>query len=593
MTNLISDSFINSLLARVDIVDVINTRVALQKKGKNYTACCPFHAEKTPSFSVDQQKQFYHCFGCGVSGDAIKFLREIDHLTFVEAIEVLASQLGIKVPTSNNNLDPKEYVAKEIYEVLSIAAEFFQMQLKKHVTAKSAVDYLKARGLDGITAKNFNIGYAPPGWENLKQYVLTHTSFTLQHLEQAGLLITKDTSSYDRFRNRIMFPIRDRKGRVIGFGGRVMTADEEPKYLNSPETAVFNKGKELYGLWETKKFPDQLTKLIVVEGYMDVVALAQAGINNVVAILGTALTSVNIKLLFRLVPEIIFCFDADNAGRKAAWRALEICLPNIKSNVKVNFLFLPEAEDPDSYIRKHGKDKFLEQVERAVSLADFLFRHLANQMDLELTEDRAAFAVRARELLQQIPDGVLKHMMFDRLADLAGLDRAFLAADLKSEYFYAPRNRQYNQKMSTQSPKSPMIFALALLLMHRELIILLKDDELEHCIDVDLPGAELFFAVVGILKETPNATFAEISAILPADIAKRFAPEELGGLALFVPKAGVEKEFLGIIAKIKTLYDDQKLGVLLAKAKSEGLLATDKVQLQQLLLKKDIKYVAE
>lgn len=593
MTNLIPDSFINSLLARVDIVDVINARIPLQKKGKNYTACCPFHTEKTPSFSVDQQKQFYHCFGCNASGDAIKFLRDLDQLTFVEAIEVLASQLGLKVPTSHNNADPKEQVAKEIYEVLNVAAEFFHQQLKNHATAKIAVDYLKARGLDGTTAKNFKIGYAPPGWENLKQYVLHNTSFTLQHLEQAGLLITKETSAYDRFRNRIMFPIRDRKGRVIGFGGRVMTADEEPKYLNSPETAVFNKGKELYGLWEAKSSPDHLAKLVVVEGYMDVVALAQAGINNVVAILGTALTAENIKLLFRLVSEIIFCFDADNAGRKAAWRALEVCLPNITPNVKVNFLFLPEAEDPDSYIRKYGKDKFLEQITRAASLADFLFRHLANQMDLELTEDRAVFAVRARELLQQIPDGVLKHMLFDRLADLAGLDRAVLTANTKSAHFYGQNHRPYNKNMPTQGPKSPTIFALALLLMYRELIVLLQGDELEYCRAVDLPGAELFFAVVSILKATPKATFAEISASLPVDLAKRFAPEELRGFALFVPTAGVEKEFLGIIAKIKMLYDDQKLELLLVKAKLEGLSATEKVQLQQLLLNKGTKYVAE
>lgn len=593
MANLIPESFINTILSRIDIVDVINTRVSLQKKGKNYTARCPFHAEKTPSFTVDQAKQFYHCFGCGASGDAIKFLREIDNLTFVEAIEILASQLGIKVPTEHNVDPKKENAAKEIYEVLAVATEFFKLQLKNHSASKNAIEYLKSRGLTGSIAKAFNIGYAPPGWENLKQYVLKNTTFTAKHLEQAGLLITKGNSSYDRFRNRIMFPILDRKGRIIGFGGRVITATEEPKYLNSPETIVFNKGRELYGLYEAKLLSDALTKLIVVEGYMDVLALSQANINNVVAILGTALTSENIKLLFQLVPEIIFCFDADNAGRKAAWRALEICLPNIKPNVRVCFLFLPEAEDPDSYIRKYGRAKFLEQIKRAVSLADFFFRHLANQMDLELTEDRAAFAVRARELLQQIPDGVFKHMMFDRLANLAGLDRAFLELGTEQKYPYTQKNKQFDNKPSTQLPKSPIVLALALLLMYPELIDLLKDDDIEHYKNVTLPGAKLFFSVANILKEKPKASFSEISAILPSDIAKRFVPEELQSFAVFVPKAGVEKEFLGIIIKIKMLYDEQMLDTLLSKAKIEGLSAAEKVQLQQLLLKKDVKYVAE
>jgi DNA primase len=592
MAKLIPENFINNLLARIDLVDLINARVPLQKKGKNYTARCPFHAEKTPSFSVDPAKQFYHCFGCGASGDAIKFLRTIDNLTFVEAVEILAASQGLQLPTESNT-EKQAPVAKEIYEVLAVAAKFYSQQLKTHPAAKAVIAYLQARGLSGHTAKKFNLGYAPPGWENLKQYVLQHTGFTLAHLEQAGLLITKANSAYDRFRHRVMFPIYNRKGQVIGFGGRVITPTEEPKYLNSPETVVFNKGKELYGLHEARLHSDKLTKLIVVEGYMDVLALSQANINNVIAILGTALTIENIKLLFRLVPEIIFCFDADSAGQKAAWKALELCLPLLKPTVKVYFLFLPEPEDPDSYLRKYGKDKFLEQINRAVSLADYFFSHLTHQMDLELTEDRAAFAGHARELLQQIPDGVFKHMMFDRLANLASIDRAFLEAEFpvnqnkthENNYF---KKQTLNKKPgSWQLPKSPAIFAVALLLKYPELINLLPNDDIEHYKNVALPGAELFFSLASILKIKPQVSFAEIKALLPPSIAKRFVPEELSNLASLVPKTGIEQEFLGIMLKIKALAAEQNLETLLNKAKITELSAKEKVQLQQLLLAKD------
>jgi DNA primase len=600
MANLIPDSFIETLLAKVDIVDLIGARVPLQKKGKNYLAKCPFHAEKTPSFSVDQSKQFYHCFGCGASGDAISFLREIDRLSFIEAVEILASQLSMQIPKEYNNEGTKKQAIDEIYAVLEVAAEFFKMQLKNHPAASHVIAYLKSRGLDGNTAKRFNVGYAPPGWESLKQHVLKNTSYTIKHMEQAGLVVAKENSAYDRFRNRVMFPIKDRRGKIVGFGGRVITTTEEPKYLNSPESIVFSKGKELYGLYEARQFSDKLTSLLVVEGYMDVLALAQAGVNNVVAILGTALTSENIKLLFRIVPEIIFCFDADNAGRKAAWKALEVCLPNIGSNSKVSFLFLPEAEDPDSYVRKYGKNKFLEQIKRAEALADFFFRHLTNQMDLESTEDRATIVVRARELLQQIPDEVFKHIMFDRLANLTGLDRTFLKMGNTKKQYDPKITSKYESKhgwnkniQTTQLPKSPAVIALALLLVYPELIDLLESTDIDQYSEVELSGVKIFFAVAKILKANPRASFIEISSLLPSSMAKRFVPEELRGIALFVPKSGIKQEFSGIITKIKVLYDEQKLEVLLSKAKTEGLSAIEKVQLQQLLLKKNADYIAE
>lgn len=597
MANSIPDDFIATLLNKVDIVDLIGSRVALQKKGKHYLAKCPFHLEKTPSFSVDPEKQFYHCFGCGVGGDAINFIKELDRVSFVEAVELLAAHVGLTIPQTNADLIVKEQATAEIYAVLATAAKFFQMQLKAHAAKTAVIDYLKARGLDGKIAKRFNLGYAPAGWDNLKRHILSSTAFTIEHLLQAGLVIKKENSSstYDRFRNRIMFPIKDRRGRIVGFGGRVLTAQEEPKYLNSPETMVFNKGRELYGLYEARQVTKSLASIIVVEGYMDVLALAQQNIANVVAILGTALTFENIKLLFRIVPEIIFCFDADQAGFKAAWKALEVCLPNVRADIKVSFLFLPEAEDPDSYIRKYGRDKFLEQLKRAVTLADFFFRHLTKQMDLESTEDRANLVVRARELLQQIPDEVYKHMLFARLANLTSLDCAFLenVSTKTSQQNSSYKSKSVVKRPKMQLPKSPATIALALLLMYPQLITLLENFDIELYQKMELPGFKLFFAVATILKAKPNATVAEISAMLPSAIAKHFVPEELKANALFVPKVGIEKEFLGIIHKIKLLYDEQLLEALLLKAKTDGLTAAEKVQVQQLLITKNVSFIAE
>ena len=593
MSNIIPDSFISLILSKVDLVDLISSRISLKKKGKNYLACCPFHEEKTPSFSVDPIKQFYHCFGCGVSGDAITFLREIDRLTFVETVEVLAAQLGLQVPIEKEQQPQKQIdITKEIYAVLLVASKFFQLQLREHGNSKNVIKYLKSRGLNGHIAKDFNIGYAPPGWENLKKYILQNTNFTIEHLEQAGLVIKKSTSSYDRFRNRIMFPIKDSRGRVIGFGARAISDEDQPKYLNSPETIVFSKGKELYGLYEAKQFTDKLSKIIVVEGYMDVLALSKENIKNVVAVLGTALTFENIRLLFRIVPEIIFCFDGDLAGRKAAWKALEVCLPNIKAKTKVQFLFLPKNEDPDSYIKKYGKNQFLEYVKKAVTLTDFFFGYLTNQMDLELAEDRAILIARAKALLQQIQDDVLKHIMFARLANLASVDCSFLENNTKKQVNYSQYNKNIKPKNFTQLPKSIAVVALSLLLKYPELINLIYDD-LELYQDINISGGKIFFAVVKILKTNTTASFEEISSLLPVELARKFIPDELSNIALFVPKSGVKQEFLGVINKIKLLYDEQKLEILLSKAKREGLSAAEKVQLQQLLLKKEDKSVAE
>ena len=341
MAGRIPQDFIDGLLSRVDVVNLIDSRVPLKKKGREYTACCPFHSEKTPSFTVSMSKQFYHCFGCGVNGNAISFLMEYDHMDYIEAIESLASEIGLDVPREGNYSSPKKRISKDLYDLMQEATHFFQAQLK---AAKSACFYLENRGLSDEITTRFSLGYAPATWDS----VLKHLSktYTPEQIVETGLVIEKENGRrYDRYRDRITFPIRNRKGQVIGFGGRVM-GDEKPKYINSPETDLFHKGSELYGFYEAREATRKLERIIVVEGYMDVIALAQYGISYAVATLGTATTAHHIQQLFRTVPEVIFCFDGDRAGKEAAWRALENALSILSDGKEIRFLFLPEGEDP-------------------------------------------------------------------------------------------------------------------------------------------------------------------------------------------------------------------------------------------------------
>ncbi|MDH3355677.1 MAG: DNA primase, partial [Chromatiales bacterium] len=348
MSGRIPQNFIDDLINRSDIVDVVDSRVPLKKAGREYQACCPFHNEKTPSFTVSPNKQFYHCFGCGAHGTVISFLMEYENLAFVEAIKELASDVGMEIPKSEGFSNPApridKAVTQSLYDVMGQANKFFQQQLRQHPQAGEAVDYLKQRGLSGEIARDFGIGYAPPGWDNL---IKDLTPTPTKQLFDAGLVIEKEGqgSFYDRFRERIMFPIHDQRGRVIAFGGRIL-GDGKPKYLNSPETDIFHKGKELYGLFEARQSLKQIDRLIVVEGYMDVVALAQFGVRNAVATLGTAVTEPHLNQLFRTCSEVIFCFDGDSAGRKAAWRGLENGLPLMQKGRQIRFLFLPDGEDP-------------------------------------------------------------------------------------------------------------------------------------------------------------------------------------------------------------------------------------------------------
>jgi DNA primase len=424
MAGRIPQHFIDQLLNRIDIVDLIDGYVPLKKAGANYKACCPFHGEKSPSFTVSPTKQFYHCFGCGVNGTAISFLMEYDHMEFREAIEKLASGAGMEIPEESQGFTAKQTVSEgiDLYQLMNQVNEFYQKQLRQHPEKKEAVDYLQKRGLSGETAKRFGMGFAPEGWDNLMSTLGVSASAQKALLDTGMLTQNEKKRTYDRFRHRIMFPIHDHRGRVVGFGGRVLEQAEpqpgNPKYLNSPETPIFHKGSELYGLFAARGGIKVADGVLVVEGYMDVVALAEAGIDNAVATLGTATTPMHLQRLFRHTPNITFSFDGDRAGRAAAWKALETSLPSLQDGFQVSFLFLPDGEDPDTMVKKVGKDGFEELIKKATPLPDFLIDSLTKQADINRLDGRAKLSNLAKPLLEKFPNGVLKKLVLERLSVL-------------------------------------------------------------------------------------------------------------------------------------------------------------------------------
>ncbi|MDO9009696.1 MAG: DNA primase [Thiobacillus sp.] len=409
---MIPRDFIDTLLARVDIVDVIDRRVSLKKAGQNYQACCPFHNEKTPSFTVSPTKQFYHCFGCGAHGTALGFLMEYEHMSFPDAVAALAQDVGLPIPESAQDSDrPKPPPA--LWDALEQAAQFYRQQLK---SSPRAIDYLKQRGLTGTIAARYGMGYAPDDWSPLKQ---VFNDYSADALAASGLVIDNERSRYDRFRDRIMFPIKNIKGQIVGFGGRVLDKGE-PKYLNSPETPLFHKGSELYGLFEARAAIKAAGRAIVVEGYMDVVALAQHGVEFAVAALGTATTPIHVRTLLRHTDRLIYAFDGDNAGRKAAWRALENSLEALQDGKEISFLFLPEGEDPDSTIRAHGQAAFLRLLDHdTLPLSAFLVRELASGLKLDTQEGRASLLKQAKPLLEKITAPMLGSLIQRQIAELA------------------------------------------------------------------------------------------------------------------------------------------------------------------------------
>ncbi len=577
MAGKIPQGFIDELLARIDIVDIIDGRVPLKKAGKEYKACCPFHEERTPSFTVSSSKQFYHCFGCGAHGTAISFLMQHEHMEFREAVENLAVRVGLEIPTES--ADPK--IRQESLDLLTImeqADQYFRSQLRAHPRSESAICYLKGRGITGEIAADFGLGYAPDGWQNLLR-ALGGDGKRRHLLWVGGLLIKKDEGGYyDRFRNRIVFPIHDRRGRVVGFGGRAL-GDDEPKYLNSPETPLFHKGSELYGLFKARGAIKEKGFSIVVEGYMDVVSLSQYGLQNTVATLGTATTRVHLERLFRYSEEIVFCFDGDRAGREAAWRALETALPLIGAGRQVGFLFLAEGHDPDSLVREEGGARFTERLRAATPLPDYLLNTLCGQVELARMDGRARLVELATPLIQRVPEGALRELLLDRLADLAQIQRTALSGLVGREEARSPSRAPYRPPQPVR--KSLVRVALALLLQHPRLArIAVQVDSLQELKTV--PGVDVLIKVVHTVTEHPGLSTASLlERFRDSDQAPHL--EKLAVWDHMIPDEHVESEFRNTIAKLGSRLRDEQTKLLLSKSRSEPLNEQEKARLRELL----------
>lgn len=587
MAGLIPQYFIDDILARTDIVEVIDARVPLKKAGTNYKACCPFHNEKTPSFSVSETKQFYHCFGCGESGSALRFLMEYEHLSFPEAVDELARNLGLEVP--HEKVNGTEHVAKakqadSLYQLMQQVDQFYRKQLREHPQAQQAVQYLKQRGLSGEIAAEYGMGYAPPGYESVLKAL--SDSATTEGLEkklvEIGVLINNDRGgTYDRFRDRVMFPIRDQRGRCIAFGGRVL-GDDNPKYLNSPETPLFHKGRELYGLFEMRKALRKIEKVLVVEGYMDVVALAQFGVRYAVATLGTATTADHLQRLFRLSHEIYFCFDGDRAGREAAWRALNNALPVMREGLQIRFMFLPQGEDPDSYIRAHGKDGFEAELNQSKTFSEYLFENLCANIDTSSIDGRAQLVEQARPLLDQLLPGVYRQMMLQQLAKLARME----AAEIESIFQNQSNNNRVGQsrmpsstssgqehlnvstaknssnvakksRSSEKSGLSPIRMAIMRLLHLPQLAQLVSAPN--QLAELDMPGVDILRQLVELLHENPHINCAAILERWPSLEGAGQSYPHLVKLAQWQPEvedeSALQAEFVGTM---ESLYSQAK-----------------------------------
>jgi len=471
---MIPEEFIQELLNRVDIVDVVDKSVPLKKAGANFTACCPFHNEKSPSFTVSPTKQFYHCFGCGAHGTAISFLMEYNGLSFVEAIHELAKQVGLVVPQQKRdaNQPPKKEVIG-LQQTLQQAAVFYKAELKK---SERAINYLKDRGLSGQIAARFQIGYAPAAWQNLQA---VFPDYAHEVLTTAGLVVQNEKGKrYDRFRDRIMFPIHNQKGEVIGFGGRVINPEDTPKYYNSPETPLFQKGQELYGLFVARRAIRDAGRVLVVEGYMDVVALAQYGIDYAVAALGTATTPIHITKLMRQTDEIVFSFDGDNAGRTAAWRAAMNALPALTDGLQLRFMFLPTDHDPDSYVREFGKAQFEQEMQQAMSLSQYIVQHLSENNPLNTQEDKVRLLNDAEPILKQIKAAKLSLMLRKKIAELAGVSDAELYDLLKLDVSDKPVPRAYQRQ--TRAPIMSLKKRFILMALMRPDLVVNEDLQLAN-----------------------------------------------------------------------------------------------------------------
>lgn len=557
MAGLIPQQFIDELLTRIDIIDVIENYISLRKAGKNHQARCPFHEEKTPSFTVSQEKQFYHCFGCGANGTAITFLMEYTGMGFVEAVEDLASRAGMQVPREGTDSTPHDQGNSELYELMEMVVRYYKQQLREHPQAQTAIDYLKNRGIPGELAATFELGFAPPGWDNLLQS-LGGSDAAQQRLVSAGMILKKENGGYyDRFRNRIMYPIRDQRGRVIGFGGRVIDDQDTPKYLNSPETSIFHKGHELYGLYQARQKAKNLTQIFIVEGYMDVLAMAQYEIFNSVATLGTAVTQEHMEKLFRVCPELIFCFDGDDAGKKAAWRAVEITLPLLRNGRQCHFLFFPEGEDPDSYVRSHGRNA-IEDASVHIPLSEFLINTLKHDVDLSSKEGQAMLVEKSLPYLNKLPPNSLRELILGEIAKLTELNTDYLKGllDNKNKTVLTPKSVK-STKTTTKHNSINLVSEAIRLLLHQPQLAM-TNNPMEKISDVDLPGIDFLLELLNFISQKTNINCAGILEHWRDTKYEQRLRELASSEILLTTPEQYENEFRDVIDKIIKSFKKQQ-----------------------------------
>lgn len=575
MAGKIPRSFIDDLLARTDIVDLIDSKVGLKKAGKDYQACCPFHNEKSPSFTVSQDKQFYHCFGCGANGNAISFVMEYDKLEFVDAIEELASMLNLDVPREQGGSSAPERTAaqkRSDYDLMLHTARFYQHQLKHHANSAAVIDYVKGRGLSGETVKKFMVGYAPSEWDGLCLQ-LGRNKEQKEQLVELKLASEKTPGrQFDFFRDRLMFPIRDKRGRVVAFGGRVMQADQGPKYLNSPETRIFHKGFELYGLYEAKQAHKKLEHILIVEGYMDVVALAEKEIEYAVAALGTATTSEHMHTLFRTTDKVICCYDGDRAGRDAAWRALENALPYLNDGKALNFVFLPDGEDPDSLVQKEGKEAFEQRLSEADDFTKVMFNKLSQEIDLTLDSGKAKLLSAALPLIEKIPSEFYQENILEQLGRLIGRTR-----------------EQLNNRLKTPKQQHSIERKFKITPMRQAIGILVQHPNLAKSVPYLPELAQMNIAGIGLLLRLQQQAL-EKETITTAQILEFFRDtddyEPLTKLATWqheINEERLETVFKNTFKFIEDQCLNYRLETLLIKDKTQGLNSDERLECHLLM----------
>jgi DNA primase len=606
MAGRIPQNFIDELIARADIVEIINARVPLKKAGREYKACCPFHDEKTPSFWVSPDKQFYHCFGCGAHGTALGFLMQYDRLPFPEAVEDLAGRIGMTIPYEAGSPSEAADATAPLYDLLTRVADFYHASLLRDARAQA---YATARGLDAATIERFNIGYAIDGWHEVLRRFGTHDRDQRQLLA-TGLIIERERASgtapgdryYDRFRDRLMFPIRDTRGRVIAFGGRVLDRGE-PKYLNSPETALFHKGKELYGLYETRLSRRALKRLMMVEGYMDTVRLHQTGLTYAVATLGTSTTAEHLRRAFRLVNEVVFCFDGDRAGRAAAWRALQQVLPEAREGREIRFLFLPEGEDPDSLVGREGSERFEARLGAAYPLSEYLVSQLLEQADISHADGKAHFVALLRPLTERLAAGVYRELLLERVAMALGVSSARLETWLLSPDQRTPEQRSADpaaikpasRPPSPHAPRPParsvgrgnlVTQSIALLLHFPSAAASVAEAQRTALAAVSHPGIEVLRALLEQQHAAPATSTAQtLERWRERPEYRRFC-ELAAGAPLVPDAAAAASELLSAIERLLTLQSRHRLEVLIDKAREQTLDEAEKLELQALTVAK-------